>query len=746
MKQADILLLLLQGILAPTAHALNVSAFSCTTTQSYEADCKVHFSGVAQADDVLHISGISDIDKTFFNGDQIGETGYFNGIEFKAHFIPRLYPLSPLIGTPSPTVTLRIKSVDGVSLGLSKESIVEVVSSPDAFRIRLKFLAYLCTCLAVFGGFLTLGFRGFNPLISDGWQWSSCSQRLFWFSASGFIASMTEIPRVVVPHLILGPTYVLLHGVVEAISLYGLAELIRETNFLHYMGEDAKQPPRWQEIQKMLSRLGFLSACSILVYFYGQKNIQQAHANAVLLQTGAVFIVASLQLSKLALRRTIGRSLTSSAIFVFTQYVTVGALLRDAIVYKFFHDSSRVYSLPYFYMWVLLAGVGRLSEIRWRERRGTKASARTSTVAGGIQEAKGKIDSITRSLAKDTGKWSERVTLTSIRDNNYFIESSVGREARYADESAEPIEELILRLIEEDRAHYLDGFAVVSPESHPLGLCQSCIALPIHEGGSLVAVLAIVTRKNTRIPPGTLYELRLRSQSLKNDIGNAIHLLAATHDGSSSIQHAALEGITSQVVHDLKSPLALLASVTSSSADLPKDARELLQMGTLRISEIAKKLQGSLRRPAIVACVSTLTKELIREKHVELSARLPNIRLIEGSIDVPAFAVLDRDDFQCVLSNLINNGAEAIEGSGEVRVSVSRAASGTQLSIVDTGKGLSDTALRVLGKRRISVGKVDGTGHGLYHAKQCIERWGGRLHLTSNEKSGTTVTLFFPAV
>lgn len=99
-----------------------------------------------------------------------------------------------------------------------------------------------------------------------------------------------------------------------------------------------------------------------------------------------------------------------------------------------------------------------------------------------------------------------------------------------------------------------------------------------------------------------------------------------------------------------------------------------------------------------------------------------------------------------VVSNLINNSAEAIFGSGTIVVSLEKleGCNQVQISIQDSGEGIPEEILPLLFKKGKTFGKKDGSGLGLYHAKQTVESWGGELFLDSKRNQGTIVKICLP--
>jgi two-component system, sporulation sensor kinase E len=97
-----------------------------------------------------------------------------------------------------------------------------------------------------------------------------------------------------------------------------------------------------------------------------------------------------------------------------------------------------------------------------------------------------------------------------------------------------------------------------------------------------------------------------------------------------------------------------------------------------------------------------------------------------------------------VLSNLINNAVEASREAGSVTISLKDNGSHLLLKISDRGKGIPAQILSRLGERHFTFDKVNGSGLGVAHAKECVQGWGGTFSVASQVGVGTEVVLQIP--
>ncbi|MBI4667647.1 MAG: HAMP domain-containing histidine kinase [Elusimicrobia bacterium] len=224
-----------------------------------------------------------------------------------------------------------------------------------------------------------------------------------------------------------------------------------------------------------------------------------------------------------------------------------------------------------------------------------------------------------------------------------------------------------------------------------------------------------------------------------------------------------IEQIAAQVAHDIRSPLAALDSVLGSITRLPEEERLIIRSATSRIRDIANHLlakhpqegrtdaaqEPPRGEPSLmsteVCLLSSLIDPIITEKRLQFrSNRAIEIDAPLNSVSYGHFARVQARELKRIVSNLVNNSVEALEEKGSVVVSLGRQDERVLLKVQDNGKGVPLEILSKLGQKGETHGKTGGSGLGLYHAKTCVESWGGSLNIESQIGKGTTVTIGFP--
>ncbi|MBU0505667.1 HAMP domain-containing histidine kinase, partial [bacterium] len=227
--------------------------------------------------------------------------------------------------------------------------------------------------------------------------------------------------------------------------------------------------------------------------------------------------------------------------------------------------------------------------------------------------------------------------------------------------------------------------------------------------------------------------------------------------------HAKLQ-IASQVAHDIRSPLSALNMVTHDLKELPEEERLIIRSAVQRIEDIANDLATKRHKAQGVGLkeknqnnlevkaklLSSLVEQMVSEKRTEYRSKTGvNIESQFDATSYGLFAKINSREFKRIISNLINNSIEALKDKGNISLSMTTVNdSMIQLSVTDDGEGIPADIIPKLMQKGASFGKEEhkksGSGLGLYHAKETIESWGGKIFIESKIDFGTSVTIFLP--
>jgi anti-sigma regulatory factor (Ser/Thr protein kinase) len=218
-----------------------------------------------------------------------------------------------------------------------------------------------------------------------------------------------------------------------------------------------------------------------------------------------------------------------------------------------------------------------------------------------------------------------------------------------------------------------------------------------------------------------------------------------------------------QVSHDIRSPLSALNMIVTSLKELPEEKRLIIRNAAQRINDIAngllqqskgfeKKAQlgavksGTLANPIMLVA---LLDAIVSEKRIQFRERMEID--IQGDLNqgYGLFARVNPVEFARVISNLVNNSVEAMANGGRVNIAIRGYKDQVAVIVSDTGKGIPAEVLARLGERGVTHGKEgtqSGSGLGVYHAREMVEKAGGKLSIQSQVGMGTMITITLPRV
>jgi PAS domain S-box-containing protein len=164
--------------------------------------------------------------------------------------------------------------------------------------------------------------------------------------------------------------------------------------------------------------------------------------------------------------------------------------------------------------------------------------------------------------------------------------------------------------------------------------------------------------------------------------------------------------------------------------------------------DTARVMSGKLRlesQPVDLARIARAAVDVVTP-----TAAAKNIR-IESNLHSPVMPMMgDPDRLQQVVWNLLSNAIKFTAGGGQITIGIEEREGFLELSVADSGEGISEEFLPHLFERfqqadRLSHRRHAGLGLGLSLVRQLVELHGGRISVTSAVGAGSVFTVTFPS-
>jgi signal transduction histidine kinase len=206
----------------------------------------------------------------------------------------------------------------------------------------------------------------------------------------------------------------------------------------------------------------------------------------------------------------------------------------------------------------------------------------------------------------------------------------------------------------------------------------------------------------------------------------------------------------SELAHEVRNPLTAvrldLQRVNEVAGD-PASVHRIASRVLRQVERIDRAVTGALR----VARGGTIDRRAVDLRLVLENARRTaepefahrGARLALGAM--PGSLELDGDAaaLEQLFLNLFINAAQALSPGGTARVNAERRNGAIEVTIADTGVGMSARQLVEM-QQPFRSSKRDGTGLGLKIARRIVHTHGGRLNIASAPGVGTNVTVTLP--
>jgi signal transduction histidine kinase len=261
-------------------------------------------------------------------------------------------------------------------------------------------------------------------------------------------------------------------------------------------------------------------------------------------------------------------------------------------------------------------------------------------------------------------------------------------------------------------------------------------------------------------PPGDQSAIMASAQQVHRPNGELLGTVIAVYDITELANAISVrEEFLRTVSHELRTPLTSIIGyleVMEDSTDLEEagiaEFMEIVQRNAAALhTRVAQLLAFSdittLAAPELVNVSELLRAAVLRYQPEAAKAGLTLASDIEDSVVVN----LDRNGGKQVLGHILSNAIKYTPAGGTVTVSMRRVGTTFELSVSDTGRGMSPEEQRQAFDRffrapGVRTEAVQGFGIGLSIVKEIVEAHGGKVTITSALGVGTTVTIRTPEI
>jgi signal transduction histidine kinase len=217
---------------------------------------------------------------------------------------------------------------------------------------------------------------------------------------------------------------------------------------------------------------------------------------------------------------------------------------------------------------------------------------------------------------------------------------------------------------------------------------------------------------------------------------------------------AELGTLTGGLAHEIKNPLSTVQlNLQLLMEDIePGDPQHrrlvnrlgIVQRETSRLRDILDdflRYAGRIELDRQPVELNAMLEELVDFFAPQAQAQRVQLRLRNSPAKLTAS--IDPRLIKQAILNLMLNAMQAMDGSGELILSLSTTPTHALIDVIDTGKGMPPDVQRRIFQAYFSMRK-GGTGLGLAMAKRIVDEHGGTLSLKSEVGKGTDFTISLP--
>jgi anti-sigma regulatory factor (Ser/Thr protein kinase) len=189
---------------------------------------------------------------------------------------------------------------------------------------------------------------------------------------------------------------------------------------------------------------------------------------------------------------------------------------------------------------------------------------------------------------------------------------------------------------------------------------------------------------------------------------------------------------------------------------LEEQEKKMFELSIRRIKDITSKLIERYRGKGVVSkeekkeegyIMPSSVKEIIESMRYRYQEREIRFEFKEEEREKFVFIRGEWSEFSRMITNVIKNGVEALEGGGEIEVREVVKGEEVEIRVKDNGKGMSKEMVEKIERgEEVGTTKKEGHGIGMGQIKGTIKGMKGKIEIESREGEGTEFILRFPKV
>jgi signal transduction histidine kinase len=207
----------------------------------------------------------------------------------------------------------------------------------------------------------------------------------------------------------------------------------------------------------------------------------------------------------------------------------------------------------------------------------------------------------------------------------------------------------------------------------------------------------------------------------------------------------------SGIAHDINNPLYVvlaMAEAIQEETDITEIRKQAVSIheAAKRVQAIAQDITQYARASSHEESVKVHIDEQLDDalKIARFATKFQDITIHKHCQDELAVHARPEEILQ-VFVNLLTNAIQAMEGKGSLTLSTEKNNDHIQISITDTGCGISSENLQKIFDPFFTTKAVGkGTGLGLYNVRTIVRKYQGELNVESAVGKGTKIVLVFP--